>query len=161
MTDAQPILSDEVEVNYYGCGSWYPAKVAEVLSDPLRYVVSYDDGSVVEETTAENVRNLSTEVRDPAVQTGTAEKAAEGATYFINSDETAFVLPRFEILGGLGTLLLEQTRADPPTLAEDKAALVTEIEELLNEASSLAMDDGKMKIAVKYLDDANAASSFL
>lgn len=138
--------------------------MTEVLSNPARYIVSYDDGSVVEETAAENVRNISTEVRKTVqsasnIEKGTAEMAEEGVSYFVNSDETSFILPRFEVLGDLGTLLLEQARATPPSLPEEKVAIVTEIEELLNEASSLAMEDGKMKIAMKFLDDANTASS--
>jgi hypothetical protein len=182
------VVADDVEVNYFGCGSWYPATISAILSEPLRYVISYEDESVVEEADPNNIRKLiGTVYDDTATRTEEAAAAAaaeapasasasasasgfesptagrdevnSGTPYFVNSDETAYILPRHEILGTLGTLLMAREKETPTADAEARSAVFSEISTMLTEASELAMEDGKTKIAMKYLEDANIASS--
>lgn len=169
-----------MEVNYCGCGAWYHAKISDVLSDPLRYVVNYEDGSVMEEADSSNIRKLVGDERE-MVPSGVVEVtnsalssqldmqgAADGAEtahppYFVNSDETAFILERYEILGGLGALLLARakdnsTTDDDEDVQKQHSAQYTEIFDIFTEASEIAMEEGKTKLAMKYVEYANIAS---
>ena len=70
-------------------------------------------------------------------------------------------MTRAEILGSLGSLLWERETSKPTTLAEERSSVLREISDMLNEASSLAMDDGKAKVAMKYLELANQAAAVM
>lgn len=166
---------DDVEVNYYGCGSWYPAKISDILEDPVRYVVAYEDGSIVEETDATHIRKLAGIDKKVNLEGGSIFAVAKdfdsrlpvdtdevkiAAPYFVNSDLTASILSRSELLGGLGMLMLGRESVDPHNkLLEENSAIFSEISDILNDASTLAMDEGKAKLAMKYLDHANFAAS--
>lgn len=156
---------DDVEVNYCGCGAWYPAKISDILYEPLRYIVNYEDGSIVEETDASIIRKLLGQERNPGTNLQTFDCSSAVSvkhdktttSYFVNSDETASILPRYEILGSLGSLLLQQALVEPAFIPEGKNRILTEASAILSEASNLAMNEGKTKIAMKYLKDSAAA----